>query len=160
MLNLPDDFRDLIQILSRNGVQYMIVGGYALSLYAAPRTTGDIDIFVKIDPENAKRILHSLNEFGFGDLDISEQDLLSPAQVIQLGFPPNRVDFMTTIEGVSWEEAFANRKQVIQDGLTFPVIGKEELVKNKLSTGRLKDMADVEQVRKKDKKNPQNSSEG
>lgn len=160
MLNLPDDFRDLIQILSRNGVQYMIVGGYALSLYAAPRTTGDIDIFVKIDPENAKRILHSLDEFGFGDLDISEQDLLSPAQVIQLGFPPNRVDFMTTIEGVSWEEAFANRKQVIQDGLTFPVIGKEELVKNKLSTGRLKDMADVEQVRKKDKQNPQNSSRG
>ena len=70
MLNLPQDFRDLLQILEANNVQYLIVGGYALSLYATPRTTGDIDIFVKIDPENATRILQSLNEFGFGGIGI------------------------------------------------------------------------------------------
>jgi len=148
MLNLPSDFRDLLEILSRNRVEYMVVGGYALSLYASPRATGDIDLFIKIDPENAKRILRSLEEFGFGSLDVSEEDLLTPAQIIQLGYPPNRIDFLTSIEGVSWEEAFGNRKQVIQNGLTLSVIGKEELIKNKLSTGRLKDMADAEQIRK------------
>ena len=148
MLNLPQDFKDLLKILSDNQVQYMIVGGYALSLYAAPRATGDIDIFIKIDPDTAGRILKSLQEFGFGGLGITEQDLLTPDQVVQLGYPPNRIDFLTCIEGVSWEEAFQNQKYITMDGLTLPVIGKNELIKNKLSTGRLKDKADVESLRK------------
>ena len=136
MLNLPKDFKDLLKILSDNEVQYMIVGGYALSLYAAPRATGDIDIFVKIDQDNADRIL-----------GITEQDLLTPEQVLQLGYPPNRIDILTGIEGVSWEEAFQNRKNIVHDDLVLPVIGKDELIKNKLSTGRMKDMADVEKIR-------------
>jgi len=147
MLNLPKDFKDLLKILSDNEVQYMIVGGYALSLYAAPRATGDIDIFVKIDQDNADRILKSLKEFGFGGLGITEQDLLTPEQVLQLGYPPNRIDILTGIEGVSWEEAFPNRKNIVHDDLVLPVIGKDELIKNKLSTGRMKDMADVEKIR-------------
>lgn len=147
MLNLPKDFKDLLKILSDNEVQYMIVGGYALSLYAAPRATGDIDIFVKIDQDNADRILKSLKEFGFGGLGITEQDLLTPEQVLQLGYPPNRIDILTGIEGVSWEEAFQNRKNIVHDDLVLPVIGKDELIKNKLSTGRIKDMADVEKIR-------------
>lgn len=146
MLNLPKDFKDLLKILSENEVQYMIVGGYALSLYAAPRATGDIDLFVKIDQDNAARILKSLKEFGFGGLGITAQDLLTPEQVLQLGYPPNRIDILTGIEGVSWEEAFANRNHVVHDGLELPIIGKEELIKNKLSTGRTKDMADVEKI--------------
>ncbi len=148
MLNLPKDFKDLLKILSDNEVQYMIVGGYALSLYAAPRATGDIDIFVKVDQDNASRILKSLKEFGFGGLGITEQDLLTPEQVLQLGYPPNRIDILTGIEGVSWEEAFPNRKHIVHDDLVLPVIGKDDLIKNKLSTGRIKDMADVEKIRK------------
>ena len=148
MLNLLQDFKDLLQILSDNHVQYMIVGGYALSLYAAPRATGDIDLFVKIDPDNAARILQSLKEFGFGGLGICEKDLLTPEQVLQLGYPPNRIDILTSIEGVSWEEAFANCNHIAHAGLNLPVIGKNELIKNKQSTGRLKDMADVESLQK------------
>ena len=157
MLNLPQDFKDLLKILSDNQVQYMIVGGYALSLYAAPRATGDIDLFVKIDPDNAARILQSLKEFGFGGLGICEKDLLTPEQVLQLGYPPNRIDILTSIDGVSWEEAFANCTHIAHAGLNLPVIGKNELIKNKLSTGRLKDMADVESLqkdRKPSKKKP------
>ena len=89
-----------------------------------------------------------MQEFGFGGLGITEQDLLTPDQVVQLGYPPNRIDFLTCIEGVSWEEAFQNQKYITMDGLTLPVIGKNELIKNKLSTGRLKDKADVESLRK------------
>lgn len=148
MLNLPQDFKDLLQILSNNHVQYMIVGGYALSLYAAPRTTGDIDLFIKIDPDNAARILQSLKEFGFGGLNICENDFLTLDQVLQLGYPPNRVDIMTSIEGVSWEEAFANCNYTIHEGLILPVIGRNELIKNKQSTGRLKDIADVKSLQK------------
>ena len=160
MLNLPQDFRDLLQILEANNVQYLIVGGYALSLYATPRTTGDLDIFVKIDPENATRILQSLNEFGFGGIGITQEDLLTPSQVFQLGYPPNRIDFLTGIEGVSWEEAFSNRQYTVQNGIRIPVIGQEELIKNKLSTGRQKDFADVESIRHKMNMQEKEKAEG
>ena len=87
-------------------------------------------------------------EFGFGGLGICEKDLLTPEQVLQLGYPPNRIDILTSIEGVSWEEAFANCNHIAHAGLNLPVIGKNELIKNKQSTGRLKDMADVESLQK------------
>ena len=106
MLNLPQDFRDLLQILEANNVQYLIVGGYALSLYATPRTTGDIDIFVKIDPENATRILQSLNEFGFGGIGITQEDLLTPSQVFQLGYDlPSALKQYITTFGIEFERS-------------------------------------------------------
>ena len=107
-MEVQPDFRDLLELFNAHQVEYMIVGGYALAFHGAPRYTGDLDIFVKPTPENARRILTVLDEFGFGSLGLTVEDFDSPDNVVQLGVPPVRVDIMTSLTGVSWEEAFSD----------------------------------------------------
>ena len=107
-MEVQPDFRDLLELFNAPQVEYMIVGGYALAFHGAPRYTGDLDIFVKPTPENARRILTVLDEFGFGSLGLTVEDFDSPDNVVQLGVPPVRVDIMTSLTGVSWEEAFSD----------------------------------------------------
>jgi hypothetical protein len=143
-MEIQKDFKELLELFNAHKVKYLIVGGYALAFHGAPRFTGDIDLLVKPDSENAKRILAALAEFGFGSLNLSHKDFTSQGNVVQLGVPPVRIDIMTSLTGVSWQEAQTNK--VISNYGDTPVffIGKECFIANKKALGRKKDLADLE----------------
>lgn len=141
---LPKDLREFIASLNSHRVDYVIVGAYALAFHGHPRYTGDIDILVGAAPENASRLEEVLREFGFGEAGLSARDFLEPEQVIQLGRAPNRIDLLTSITGVSFEEAWANRVPAELDGIPVSFIGRELLIRNKRATERVQDQADLE----------------
>jgi hypothetical protein len=144
VMDLPNDFKELLELFNKHKVEYLIVGGYALAFHGAPRVTGDIDLFIRPIPENAERILAALDEFGFGSLDLSKGDLTTPGMVVQLGVPPMRVDIITRASGVSWEKADADKiSGHYADTPTF-FISREDLIANKKAMGRKKDAADIE----------------
>ena len=143
------DFKDLLALFNKQRVKYLIVGAYALAFHGAPRFTGDIDILVKPCPENAKRILLSLEAFGFGALGLTMDDFEKPGQVIQLGVPPVRVDLITSLTGVSWKEAFSGKVKDSYGGIPVHYIGRKQLVLNKRETKRKKDLADLEALGEK-----------
>ncbi len=99
---LNQDFKEFIQSLNDNQVRYLVIGGYAVALHGYPRYTKDIDIWIEMSPENATRMLHALEQFGFASLDLQPQDFMTPDQVIQLGYPPSRIDLLTTPDGVDF----------------------------------------------------------
>ena len=143
-MEIQTDFKELLELLNTHNVEYMIVGGYALAFHGAPRYTGDIDIFVKPDKENARRILDALDEFGFGAVGIELSDFEYENKVIQLGVPPVRIDIITSISGVKWEDAFSSRVKGQYGDVPVYYIGLDQFIKNKKSIGRKKDMADLE----------------
>jgi len=143
-MDVYPDLKDLFELFNANKVDYMIVDGYALAFHAAPRYTGDIDIFVKPDASNAARILKALDKFGFGSLGLAVADFNSPDKVVQLGVPLVRIDLVTSITGVSWDDAVARSIGGKYGNIPVKYIGREEFVVNKRSTGRKKDLADLE----------------
>lgn len=143
-MEIQPDFRDLLELFNSHKVKYIIVGGYALAFHGAPRYTGDIDIFVTPDAKNAQRIMSALEEFGFGSVGLSAADFKKPGQVIQLGVPPVRIDIITSIAGVSWDETFSNRVRGKYGDVQVHYIGREQLILNKRAVGRKKDLADLE----------------
>ena len=145
-MDLPNDFKELLELFNRHKVEYLIVGGYALAFHGAPRVTGDIDLFVRPVSENAKRILAALDEFGFGSLDISLDKLTTPGMVIQLGVPPIRIDLITRVSGVSWEKADAGKVPGHYGPTPVHFIGREDFIANKRATGRVRDAADIEAI--------------
>ena len=144
IMEIQQDFKDLLELLNKNKADYLIVGGYALAFHGAPRFTGDIDIFIRPDPENAKKVLQSLNEFGFQFPNLNLEDFYTPEQVVQLGVPPVRIDLLTSISGVTWSEANASKIPGEYGNIDVNYIGKNELVQNKQATARKKDLADLE----------------
>ncbi len=148
MLDIPKDLREFIELLNSKGVRYLIAGGYAVAFHGHPRMTGDIDIFVEMSPENAGKLEKVLAEFGFGGLGLSEKDFLEPRTIVQLGYPPNRIDVLTSLSGVSFEEAWARRAGVVVDGLPLVFVGRSDLIANKTATGRPKDLADLDALGK------------
>ncbi len=143
-MEVQPDFRDLLALFNKHQVEYIIVGGYALAFHGAPRYTGDIDIFVRLNPLNASHIMAALDEFGFGSAGLTAADFQKTNTVVQLGVPPVRVDVITSITGVSWEEAFANRAVGKYGDLSVNYIGRGQFISNKKATGRKKDLADLE----------------
>lgn len=143
---LNQDFREFIALLNANNVRYLIVGGYAVTFHGYPRYTNDIDIWIMPEESNATRIIKVLNEFGFGSLDIQRNDLLSLDNVIQLGYPPNRIDLLTHISGVEFEHCYKNRVKLNIEGLIIDFIDLESLKINKKASGRYKDLNDVENL--------------
>ena len=143
-MEVQKDFRDLLELFNKNRVKYIIVGGYALAFHGAPRYTGDLDIFVNANKDNAHRILKALDAFGFGSVGLSIQDFIEPNKVIQLGYPPVRIDIVTSISGVSWVEAYQTRVAGKYGDITVYYIGRKQFVINKRSVGRKKDLADLE----------------
>lgn len=138
------DFRDLLALLNAHKVDYMIVGAYALAYYGFPRYTGDIDIFVRSDFENARHVLHALDEFGFGSFGLTVEDFAVPDNVVQLGVAPVRVDIVTSITGISWEEAVEGREAGVYGDVSVYYLGRNQFIKNKRILGRKKDLADLE----------------
>ena len=143
-MEVQQDFRDFFALLNAHEVKFMIVGGYALAFHGAPRFTGDIDVFVKPNHENAKRIINALADFGFSSLDLTFDDFQDQNKVIQLGLPPVRIDIITSISGVTWEEADASKEPGHFGDVSVFYIGKTQYITNKRSTGRKKDIADLE----------------
>lgn len=143
-MEIQPDFRDLLALFNAHSVEYMIVGGYALAFHGAPRYTGDIDLFIRPSATNARRILTALDEFGFGTVGLTEEDFRSPDKVVQLGMPPVRIDIITSLSGVSLEDAFAGCVDGKYGDIPVKYIGRAEFISNKRSTGRKKDIADLE----------------
>jgi len=144
MVNIPKDFREFLQSLSDNSVEYVVVGGYALAFHGAPRFTGDIDILIRPTGENAQRLITALGDFGFSELKLTVQDFTSIDQVVQLGVPPMRIDLLTSIDGVDFATAAGGSLRVEISDLTVPIIGRDALITNKRASGRPKDLADLE----------------
>jgi len=144
---LNQDFREFIQLLNEHEVQYLVVGGYAVAFHGYPRYTKDIDIWIYLDTANAEKLLKALEDFGFGSLDLKVEDFLDPEQVIQLGYPPNRIDLITDLKGVEFEECFSDKVEVEIEGTKVNFIDLENLKKNKQATGRHQDLADVENLK-------------
>jgi len=143
-MEVQQDFRDLLALFNAHNVDYIIVGAHALAYHGAPRYTGDMDLLVRPDPENAQRILQALNEFGFGSLGLVAEDFATPGRVIQLGVAPVRVDIVTAITGVTWEDAAAGQVQGKYGNVPVRFIGRKEFILNKQALGRKKDLADLE----------------
>ncbi len=143
---LNQDFKEFIQFLNDNHVRYLVVGGYAVAVHGHPRYTKDIDIWIEMSPENAANLLLALEQFGFGSLDLRSQDFLTPEQIIQLGYPPNRIDLLTTIDGVNFANCYPSRLEVLIDDILVNFIDLDNLRKNKKASGRLQDLADLENL--------------
>ena len=141
---ISKDFKEFAELLNAHGVEYMVVGGYALMAHGQPRYTGDIDFWINPATLNVARLLTCLQQFGFGSLGLTSSDFAADNTVIQLGFPPARIDLMTHIDGVQFAAAFAQRKIVALDGVELNVLTLTDFVTNKRATGRLKDLADLE----------------
>lgn len=141
---LNKDFKEFVELLNANQVEYLVVGGYALMVHGHPRYTGDIDFWVKPTEHNIFKLLRALNEFGFASVGLTAADFLKPEAVIQLGYPPARIDLMASITGVEFAAAYTARLAVLIDGVSLAVINRADFIRNKLAAGRFKDLGDVE----------------
>lgn len=127
-------------------VDYVVVGAHALAFHGAPRFTGDLDVLVRPDPDNARRVLSALDEFGFGSLGLTAEDFAEPGNVVQLGVAPVRIDIVTSLSGVSWDEVQSGRTTGEFGDQTVYYLGRQQLVLNKRAVGRKKDIADLEAI--------------
>ena len=137
------DFNELVGLFNDNEVEFVIVGAYALAFHGAPRFTGDLDIYVHPTTKNAARVLRALDEFGFGEIGLQLSDFSTEDKVTQLGLPPVRIDIMTSITGVSWNEAWSNKVSGHYGSQPVFFLGKDEFIRNKKSIGRPQDLADI-----------------
>jgi hypothetical protein len=142
-MKLDKNLREFIALLNARGVEFLVVGGHAVGFHGHPRFTGDIDFFVAVNPRTAEKLVAVLEAFGFGGLGIKREDFLEQDVVIQLGYPPNRIDLVTGIDAVGFAEAWANRVPGNLDGIDVHFISRELLLRNKRAAGRPKDLADV-----------------
>jgi hypothetical protein len=134
--------------MNSNGVEYVVVGGHAVAYHGYPRYTGDFDFFIRPSPENAARVIAVLRTFGFAGVADLETFLVQPGKVLQLGRPPNRIDILTEISGVSFDKAWGTSVIADLGGLTVPMIGFDALIENKTVSDRPKDQLDVRQLKK------------
>ena len=145
---LNPDFREFVQLLEKHNTEYLVVGGYAVGIHGRPRYTGDLDVWVNPTSVNAKNVLNAVNDFGFASYGLTISDFETEGNIIQLGYPPLRIDIITDIDGVDFDECYKNRKSVIIDGLSVNFIGFDDLVKNKKASGRYRDLDDLRNLRK------------
>ena len=140
------DFKELLELFNARKVEYVIVGGHALAFHGAIRATKDIDLYVRPTEGNSHRIMAALEAFGFGQVGLTAEDFQKPGQIVQLGYPPVRIDLVTSIEGVTWEQVAAGISMGEYGGEPVPFIGKAEFLANKKAAGRLQDLADAERI--------------
>lgn len=143
---LNPDFKAFVSALDARGVRYLVVGGYAVAFHGYPRYTKDLDIWVDATPDNARAMVEALADFGFASLGLAEADFLTVDQIIQLGYPPNRIDLLTSVPGPTFQEAWEGRIRETIDGIEVNFIGLDHLRQSKLSSGRHQDLADLENL--------------
>ncbi|MFW6010305.1 MAG: hypothetical protein ACOC9H_00150 [Gemmatimonadota bacterium] len=143
---LNPDFRDMLSAFADAGVEYLVVGAYALAAHGVPRATGDLDCWIRRTEGNAARTMRALEAFGAPTLDVTIEDLLKPDLVFQIRVEPRRIDILTSIDGVDFDEAWQHRIVARINEIDVPVIGLRELVENKRAVGRTRDLADIERL--------------
>lgn len=147
MAGATKDFEELFGFFARQEVKAVIVGAHAIAFHAKPRYTKDLDLLLEPTDENARRVLAALEEFGFGGLGITVADLNEPGRILQLGQPPNRIDLLTSIDGVSWDDVWNGRVEGSYGNARVFYIGRSELIRNKTAAGRPQDLADLSWLR-------------
>ena len=145
-MEIRKDFKELLESLNAREVEYIIVGAFALAWHGHPRYTGDLDLYVNPEPSNAARVMAALADFGFGSLGLTQGDFTEADQVIQLGVAPVRVDILTSISGVGWRDAWAGSVPGSYAETPVRYLGKAQYRANKLASGRLKDLSDLEAI--------------
>ncbi len=145
---LNEDYKEMLEILLKNEVEFLVVGAYAMGLYGYPRATGDFDLWVGASFENSRKIYKSLSEFGAPLESISEKSFTEKGIIFQIGIAPRRIDILTYIDGVIFEDAYSSKELIEIDGIKIPFLSKTNLIRNKESTGREKDKLDVIYLRK------------
>ncbi len=145
-IHLPQDFREFFQSFNQHEVEYLLVGGYAVGYHGYPRATMDIDVWVASNPENARRVVAALEDFGFGGEVLVEGLFLEADQVIRMGLPPMRIEILTSISGVDFQDAYDERIEDVLDGVPVKLISLHHLKANKVAAARAKDLADLEEL--------------
>jgi len=145
-LGLNQDFKEFLQSLNDNNVRYLIIGGYAVAMHGYPRYTKDIDIWIDLEEQNAINMVKALDAFGFSSLNLHKEDFLEPDTVIQLGYPPARIDVLVGLEGTTFEECYKTRIEETIDGVRINFIDRKNLIILKRSAGRPQDLADIDRL--------------
>ncbi|MDQ6653080.1 MAG: hypothetical protein M3Y84_10085 [Acidobacteriota bacterium] len=145
-LELPKDFKEFLNLLRVNGVEYLLIGAYAVGYHGYPRATKDLDIWIASTTENATRIVSALKEFGFGTPELTTELLLRPNNIVRMGEEPLRIEILNWASGVDFDECYRERIIDTLDGVEVSLIGLNHLKTNKRASGRLKDLADVEEL--------------
>ncbi len=145
-LTLPSDFKEFLKLLKENDVQYLLIGGYAVGYHGYPRATDDLDIWVAIHPDNARKLVVTLRTFGLDDPELKPELFLQKPKIIRMGFPPMRLEISTSISGVEFDECYASRIITEIDGVEINLIDLENLKKNKKASGRIKDISDLDNL--------------
>ena len=138
------DFAEMLSALSEAGAEFLVVGAHALAAHGVPRATRDLDIWINPTPDNAARVVKALRAFGAALMDLTEEDLTTPGTVFQIGVEPFRIDILTAISGVTFDEAWKNRLPLDIEGVRVLVLGRQDFIANKRATGRMRDLADIE----------------
>ncbi len=141
---LPSDFKDFLKLLNSKQVEYLLIGGYAVGYYGYSRATADMDIWIAIGPENAVKMVDVLQEFGFGVRELTPDLFLQEHKIIRMGVPPFRIEILTTISGVIFDECYQARTVDTIDGIEVNVISLSHLKANKKAAGRNKDLSDLD----------------
>jgi hypothetical protein len=145
-IHLPNDFKEFLRLLNSEKVEYLLVGGYAVGCYGYSRATGDMDIWIAVNPTNAAALVRALRRFGFNEGSLSPRVFLTDNKVLRMGVPPLRIDLITSIQGVDFSRSFANRVVETLDGVEVNVISLDDLKANKRTLGRPKDLADLQHL--------------
>jgi hypothetical protein len=140
---MSPDFVEMLAELRAADAEFLVVGAHAVAAHGRPRATGDLDLWVRSTPDNARRVYAALERFGAPLQDLTVTDLVTPDVVYQIGVPPARIDILTSISGVTFEEGWTNRIAMMVGGLEVPVLGRDELIRNKRAAGRPRDLADL-----------------
>jgi len=144
MIPIPRDFQDFLRLLNGHGVSYVVVGGYAVAFHGYVRYTGDLDVFVELSTENARKLVSALREFGFDVPRLKPELFLRPGRIVRMGVEPMRLEVLNEIDGVSFRECYVNKRVARLGGLRVNFVDLARLLKNKRASGRQKDLADVE----------------
>lgn len=145
-IQLPPDFKEFLQLLNEFEVRYLLIGGYAVGYHGYPRATIDMDIWIEIQPQNAEKIVRVLKKFGFDSPDLEPELFLAQDKIVRMGTPPLRLELLTTISGVEFEACYQNRIILDVDDIQISLIALNDLRKNKLASGRHKDLNDLENL--------------
>ncbi len=145
-IQLPQDFKDFLKLLEDEAVEYLLIGGYSVGYYGYPRATADMDVWIAVNPDNARKIIQTLHRFGMNTPELTEQLFLEKGNIIRFGVPPMRLEIQTEISGVEFDECFDRRVRVRLDELDVNLISLPDLKVNKQASGRYKDLEDLEHL--------------
>jgi len=145
-IELPPDFKEFLRFLDAERVEYLLIGGYAVAFHGYPRTTEDMDIWVASNPENSRRIVKALREFGFDLPELNTEMFTKPESIVRMGVPPLRIDLATTISGVDFTQCYQDRITEVIDGTPVTLISLDHLKQNKKASGRHRDLDDLEHL--------------